>query len=293
MPTEETVTTPTSDAPIESTSSKGLSVWGRDESGKPAEQIKSQPEQTPATTPATTPAEPTQQQLEAEAVKRGMSVEELAEVIALANEKANDKAEARKAASQPKPGMTEADFKKQFGVFEVAPQEFAAIFGMEEASAEQVAAFNQIIQRTAAMAVRMSEYKAKEMNDGMRTEYGPFRDTVARMNSKALENRFVAKYPNLVKYDQMVKDVAERAKREGKKFKSSEEGLDWVAQETIRKLKSVGIDVAAQAAPTKVQQSNVATQQVKKPASVSMGGHVGTNKSASSATQSKGLSIFM
>lgn len=211
-----------------------------------------------------------------QAAQQGIDPQALANAIVQAQEQARQ--------SQERNKFSQEDFNKQFGVFEVDKEQFGAMFGVDPTD-EQAQAFNQIIRRTANMAVKMAEFKAQQQIAKLQQMVNPALKTVQDINRRAMENKFAERHPQLKAHQPLVRNVVSALIQQGKKFKSAEEAMDAAASEAKKILQQSGVNLE-QAQPTQQgnqQQASVAQgRKVTRPARASVGGGGGTTGSASS-----------
>lgn len=221
-----------------------------------------------------------QKEIQTRAAQQGIDPAELAKAIVQAQQEAQRVQQAQ----PPTQEYSEEDFKRDFGIFEMDKDTFDSMFGAD-ASPEQVEAFNHVIKRTSAMAVKMAQYQAQQMLEQFKREIQPIQAAYRGFQAKNVDKKFMSKYPQLAKHTNLVKSVVAQLKAEGRNFNTVDEAMDEAASRAKAMLQEAGVNLS-QPQPKQRNQAQPAT------ASVGPGG-AGTRQSTSSAqSKSHGLNIL-
>jgi hypothetical protein len=192
-------------------------------------------------------------------------------------------------AQQGAPQMSEADFKKQFNVFEADSKSYEATFGVAPTPA-QLAAYNDHLQAVARQAVTINRHLMDQRIDELRTQFQPVQQQFRQQSEQQVFNDFVADYPGLKEYGPLLREITDAAVARKMQFNSIPEAKQFVAAQAAKLLgKHVDTFRAAPNSPstqTTPQQSGNRSM-----STTSMGGRSGASGGAA-PTQSTAERLF-
>lgn len=261
------------------------------ESSSPA--TSSEPTAAPSTqsAPADTtrqaqPVTPTQSQsperTQAVAPQVVMSSEQLQQLAASMRQPAAS-------AQQGAPQMTEADFKKQFNVFEADAKSYENTFGVAPTPA-QLAAYNDHLQAVARQAVTINRHLMDQRIDELRSQFQPVQQQFRQQSEQQVFNDFVADYPGLKEYGPLLREITDAAVARKMQFNSIPEAKQFVAAQAA-KLLGKHVDTFRVAPNSPSTQTTPQQSGNRSMSTTSMGGRSGASGGAA-PTQSTAERLF-
>jgi len=179
------------------------------------------------------------------------------------------------------PQMSAEEFNKKFNVFQVTPEVYKSILGVD-AEPEQVQALNSTLQGISKQAVTVARHVMQQQMEQVQKQYAPMVQAFRDQTAKAADAEFVNSNPDLKDYLPVVREVTASAKSRGMTFNTLAEANKFVADKT-RELMKLGPQRPVAAAP----QASAPAKAVQTPMTpVSMGGRSGQG---GTATPSKSL----
>lgn len=193
---------------------------------------------------------------------------------------------------QGSPQLSEAEFRKEFNVFEADSASYEATFGVVPTPA-QLAAYNNHLQGVAKQAVTINRYLMDQRVKEIEAKFQPVQQTFKTQQEQAHFNEFVADYPGLKDYGALLKEVVEAARSRGMSFNTPAEAKQFVAAQAAKLLGKSVETFKVSAAPAQGQPNQATTQQSgnRSMSTTSMGGRSGSNGGAA-PTQSTAERLF-
>lgn len=198
------------------------------------------------------------------------------------------------------PAMTEAEFKKQFNVVDVTPDDYQALLGVAPQNPQQVEKLNHLLQATARQAVTINRTLMDHQLTQLRAEFesrlGPVTQSHEQQREASIEKNFLTQYPGLADYRPLLREIATAAQARGMSFKSEQEMQQFAAAQAGKLL---GRDPASFKVAIVAPQGGQATTQTRTAqpsgartmSTTSMGGRSGQTGGAAPA-QSTAERIF-
>lgn len=250
----------------------------------PAPSVESRPSaapSTPAAAPQSAPSAPTRSAPSAPS-QVVMSSEQLQQLAASMRQPAAP-------AAQGAPQMSEADFKKQFNVFEADSKSYENTFGVQPTPA-QLAAYNDHLQAVARQAVTINRHLMDQRIDELRNQFQPVQQQFRQQSEQQVFNDFVVDYPGLKEYGPLLREITDAAVARKMQFDSIPEAKQFVAAQAA-KLLGKHVD-SFRAAPSSPSTQTTSQQSGNRSMSTtSMGGRSGASGGAA-PTQSTAERLF-
>ena len=192
-------------------------------------------------------------------------------------------------AAQGAPQMSEADFKKQFNVFEADSKSYENTFGVQPTPA-QLAAYNDHLQAVARQAVTINRHLMDQRIDELRNQFQPVQQQFRQQSEQQVFNDFVVDYPGLKEYGPLLREITDAAVARKMQFDSIPEAKQFVAAQAA-KLLGKHVD-SFRAAPNSSSTQTTSQQSGNRSMSTtSMGGRSGASGGAA-PTQSTAERLF-
>lgn len=195
-------------------------------------------------------------------------------------------------AASGQPEFTEADFKKQFNVFEADAKSFENTFGVVPTPA-QLAAYNDHLQAVARQAVTINRHLMDQRIAELQSQLQPVQQQFRQQTEQQIFNDFVTDYPGLKDYGNLLREITVAAQARGMKFNSLSEAKQFVAAQAAKVLNR-SVDSFKASASSSGQPSTQTTPQqsgTRSMSTTSMGGRSGASGGAA-PTQSTAERLF-
>lgn len=217
----------------EVTPSKSLASNPWEGEDEPGEQDVASTQQT---TGQATEQTATEQRAEA-ATPAGLTQEQIAEIVSRTVGTSVPAAIQQHQAAQPK-AMTTEDFEKSFNVFKPTPEMLAKV-GLP-ATPEGAEIFrNEVVMPIVRQAVTMSAYQMEKLKADLTSEfkkelssYEPARQLAEERAMEKVKEQFFKAHPDLREFEPLVIVARDRLKGQGTTFKTVDEAIKAVADET-------------------------------------------------------------
>lgn len=129
--------------------------------------------------------------------------------------------------------MTEAEFKKQFNVYEATADDYQSILGVAPQNAGQVEAFNRALQSVARQAVTINrtlmDDRIAKLEAQLESRLGPVTQSHEQQREATIERNFLTQYPGLSDYKPLLREIATAAQARGMKFNNEQEMQQFAA----------------------------------------------------------------
>lgn len=201
----------------------------------------------------------------------------------------------------PQPAaMTEAEFKKQFNVYEATADDYQAILGVAPQNTGQVEAFNRALQSVARQAVTINrtlmDDRIAKLEAQLESRLGPVTQSHEQQREATIERNFLQTYPGLSDYKPLLREIATAAQARGMRFNTEQEMQQFAAAQAGKLL---GRDpatfkvatVSAQGGQQTTQTRTAQPSGARTMSTTSMGGRSGQTGGAAPA-QSTAERIF-
>ncbi len=139
---------------------------------------------------------------------------------------------------------TQEQLDKMFNVHRVDAEALKA-WGWENPSEAQVAAINAYGQAIAKQAASVAAFQLALARKELESVLSPIQQHFEEQRVKAAEDRFYTKYPGLKEYAPLVMQIGQAIASSGKTWQNEDAAFTDVVNETVRVLKSVGVDITS------------------------------------------------